>query len=801
MNSTCSQLGRCCLALLFLVPAIAHAQYVFYGVGDLPGGIIQSVVRDTTRVANVLYAVGGSAANAGSPGTDTAFLWTSSGGMTALPLLAPSVVGGTNTVIAPAITPNGAYIASRARFNPANNMQRHAVRVTTSGLTNLDLGTLPGFPEQSTANAISSDGSVLYGVARYIGSPSFQTQAVRYTAAGPTITAIPFLNGGDNASAPIARGTSSNGSVMVGTSTNTAIDGTDLYGPGNAAFRYVQGSGVSAIPYLPTGGTWNMAAAVSADGNLALVIGNSTLSPNGELYLYNATTSAITALGTPAGGWYFGRLTYGAPAGMTTDGSVVVIAMRVPDGLATASFLRNTSGWHELHTIIAGTGIDLTGWRIDNVLGMSSDGTRIWGSGVHNGNEEGFIVEFPAGYLAAYAASLPAQSIVGSYTFSDTTTEGAFVITFLANGTYFEIEDALASDAPGAFDGFERGTYTWNPVTKAFTLTTLLDTNGPDGGASSLSGKPGMTVTLLNNIFTLNNPVTGEVNSLPLVTGSSPIVGTWVVGDTTIADSSLVFTFFANGTYLLAADGPSGNPNGQDGMERGTYTWNSGTGAFTATTLVDTNLSFGLSHPDGSVTVTINGNTLTATDNSGPTTATRVVAAPLAPSVAVMTAHRVHGGAGPFDLVFGTVTTNPTTEPRIGPAHNVVFTFDKPVTAGSAAVTEGVATVGAPTFNGNQMTVPLTGVTNQQYVTVTVSNIVSADGGTGGSGLARIGFLVGDVSQNRVVTVADLGLVNAQLAQPVTAANYLKDVNASGTLSVADKGITNANLTKALPAP
>ena len=65
----------------------------------------------------------------------------------------------------------------------------------------------------------------------------------------------------------------------------------------------------------------------------------------------------------------------------------------------------------------------------------------------------------------------------------------------------------------------------------------------------------------------------------------------------------------------------------------------------------------------------------------------------------------------------------------------------------------------------------------------------------------RIGFLVGDVNQNRVVTVADLGLVNAQLAQPVTAANYLKDVNASGTLTLADKGITNANLTKALPAP
>jgi hypothetical protein len=65
----------------------------------------------------------------------------------------------------------------------------------------------------------------------------------------------------------------------------------------------------------------------------------------------------------------------------------------------------------------------------------------------------------------------------------------------------------------------------------------------------------------------------------------------------------------------------------------------------------------------------------------------------------------------------------------------------------------------------------------------------------------RIGFLLGDVNGNRVVTVADLGLVNAQLAQPVSAANFLKDVNATGTLTVADKGITNANLTHALPAP
>ena len=63
-----------------------------------------------------------------------------------------------------------------------------------------------------------------------------------------------------------------------------------------------------------------------------------------------------------------------------------------------------------------------------------------------------------------------------------------------------------------------------------------------------------------------------------------------------------------------------------------------------------------------------------------------------------------------------------------------------------------------------------------------------------------MGFLLGDVSQNRVVTVADLGQVNAQIAQVVAPATILRDVNASGTLTVADKGIANTQITKALAA-
>ena len=175
--------------------------------------------------------------------------------------------------------------------------------------------------------------------------------------------------------------------------------------------------------------------------------------------------------------------------------------------------------------------------------------------------------------------------------------------------------------------------------------------------------------------------------------------------------------------------------------------------------------------------------------------------AALPPVFQAAVSRKVHGAAGTFDLPLSAVATNPTTEPRQGPAQTIVFTFDKPISAATVTIPEGAATAAAPTFIGNDVVVALTGVTNQQYVTVSLANVASADGGTGGSASARLGFLTGDVNGSRVVSLADLGLVNAQLAQPVTQANYLKDVNANGTVTLADKGITNANLTKALGPP
>jgi Cadherin-like beta sandwich domain len=208
-----------------------------------------------------------------------------------------------------------------------------------------------------------------------------------------------------------------------------------------------------------------------------------------------------------------------------------------------------------------------------------------------------------------------------------------------------------------------------------------------------------------------------------------------------------------------------------------------------------------------SLAVGANAINVVVTAHDGTTTQTYALAvtreapAANAPILQSAASRKVHGAAGTFDLMLSAVTTTPTTEPRRGPAQTVVFTFDKAINGATASVDEGIATAATPTFSGNDVVVGLTGVTDQQYVTVGLDSVASTDGGSGGCGVVRVGFLVGDVSQNRVVTVSDLAQVNAQLAQIVTSANFLKDVNASGTLSVADKAITNANLTRNLPAP
>jgi len=217
------------------------------------------------------------------------------------------------------------------------------------------------------------------------------------------------------------------------------------------------------------------------------------------------------------------------------------------------------------------------------------------------------------------ASHASAQSIVGAWTGGISTSEGAFVVIFFADGFFVQIDNVTALDAPGAFDGFERGTYSWDPVTGAFISATIQDLNG-DAGYSSLNGLTNVTATISGQTLKTIVPGRGSF-TLTRVTGASPIVGAW--GAITAGpDNSTAFVFLPNGVYFMARDGDgAGDPTGHDGIEHGTYSWNPATGGITASAAmppyIDTNGQWGLSDPKGAAQVRISGDLLTLTYSDG----------------------------------------------------------------------------------------------------------------------------------------------------------------------------------------
>lgn len=109
------------------------------------------------------------------------------------------------------------------------------------------------------------------------------------------------------------------------------------------------------------------------------------------------------------------------------------------------------------------------------------------------------------------------------------------------------------------------------------------------------------------------------------------IVGAWQFGDGAAGDSG-VLIFQANGTYYHAQDlAADDEPFARDGMERGTYTWNSDTGAFGSNVQVDTNGDIGLSDPSSPYNMQVDGDTLTITEGGDTFQLSRVVFSPANP--------------------------------------------------------------------------------------------------------------------------------------------------------------------------
>ena len=158
---------------------------------------------------------------------------------------------------------------------------------------------------------------------------------------------------------------------------------------------------------------------------------------------------------------------------------------------------------------------------------------------------------------------------------------------------------------------------------------------------------------------------------------------------------------------------------------------------------------------------------------------------------------KVHGTAGTFDIPLP-LTGNVGIECRIGPTYQMIINFATSVTVQSASVTSGTGMVSSFSGSGtSQITVNLSGVTDQQRITMTLHGV--NDGTHMGDVPILMGVLISDVNGNAAVNASDVSLTKSQVGQPVTGSNFREDVNANGTISATDVAQVKANVGTALP--
>jgi probable HAF family extracellular repeat protein len=233
------------------------------------GGNVYS--RATALSANGLVVVGHSRNPSGY--LAEAVRWTSSGGLQPLggsPLSGPSTQAmGTNS--------NGSLVVGSKGYSSFK-------WTSPTGMQDFNL-ILGG---ESSANAISADGSTIVGGADYYLPDGYTTiRAVRHTSSGTTY--LPFMAGGNWSE---AHAVSANGLVVVGEANRY----DNPYS--NHAFRYGTATGIWDMGDLAGGASRSCALAVSADGSV--VTGWGTINNTGgtEAFRWQFNTGMV-GLGQP----------------------------------------------------------------------------------------------------------------------------------------------------------------------------------------------------------------------------------------------------------------------------------------------------------------------------------------------------------------------------------------------------------------------------------------------------------------------------------------------------------------------
>jgi hypothetical protein len=212
-----------------------------------------------------------------------------------------------------------------------------------------------------------------------------------------------------------------------------------------------------------------------------------------------------------------------------------------------------------------------------------------------------------------------------------------------------------------------------------------------------------------------------------------------------------------------------------------------------------------LSYPGG-VAFDAVGNVFIA-DGSYPYSNNRVRQVLRVPPVQLnaVVSRKPHGSAGAFDVDLP-LSGGPGIECRSGDAngdYTLVFTFSNTLTSvNGASVTNGTGSVASSKIDSNDShnyIVNLTGVSNAQVITVSLTNVNDSTGNGSSAISAQMGVLLGDANGSGRVDAADVSLVRQQTLQPITSSNFREDINASGRIDASDVSLARQQTLTFLP--
>ncbi len=368
------------VGLVIGIASSASAIPSFRGLGALSVATFDS--RALGISADGSTVVGASTTSRGSE----AFRWTGDAEMLSLGQLHVGPNGFGRPSSSSAVSADGSVVVGSS-YTP--------FRFTEQGGL-VDLGTIPGGDARFSPNGasgVSADGSVVVGSSHSEDGP----EAFRWTQEGG-FQRLGDLPGGNFASR--AHDVSADGSIVVGDSyseLSQAVGWTE-------AFVWTEAAGMIGLGDLPGGVYRSSASAISGDGST--VVGASSSDLGSQAFVWTDATGMVgigflgeddvASVGSATSG--DGRTVGGSVSRF--DGLGGISVFDGPRGISvqvasTRAFVWDRlTGMRDLHAVISGLGLDIEGWTLEGVSGISGDGMVIVGTGINPaGNTEAWIAD------------------------------------------------------------------------------------------------------------------------------------------------------------------------------------------------------------------------------------------------------------------------------------------------------------------------------------------------------------------------------------------------------------------------